>query len=357
MDAMPACWINLSVERRHSVLSIIKGIYERATANEEPVKWTKEDVLRLTAYVKMDEVYKLRACYLVAKKDPSVIVGTTEEEDKEAAEKAQSESEAQLSNSAKNIQDFFSYHPRRLLDKHKANRNNKEVQCKLFDHLTNYTAQSMWDSNKELEPSSYLDAFMSDEQKTLLKPTYKNCLMGYILYDVKGKGATQKLAKRWLDMITGNISSYSRCLNDTKRLKQIQEVNQLAATVAQVTADMDQEKDRKKTEAANREQKRKQKKKDDQAKEAAKQDCERPAVQLIMDDFIKGTKPSSEFENLTVSVLLSILKYYYDDKPKGLAKMSKQTLVEEVLKRFEAAAAKVWCKYQGFSLHNDSMLI
>jgi len=142
-------------------------------------------------------------------------------------------------------------------------------------------------------------------------------------------------------MITGNISSYSRCLNDTKRLKQIQEVNQLAATVAQVTADMDQEKDRKKTEAANREQKRKQKKKDDQAKEAAKQDCERPAVQLIMDDFIKGTKPSSEFENLTVSVLLSILKYYYDDKPKGLAKMSKQTLVEEVLKRFEAAAAKV----------------
>jgi len=196
MDAMPACWINLSVERRHSVLSIIKGIYERATANEEPVKWTKEDVLRLTAYVKMDEVYKLRACYLVAKKDPSVIVGTTEEEDKEAAEKAQSESEAQLSNSAKNIQDFFSYHPRRLLDKHKANRNNKEVQCKLFDHLTNYTAQSMWDSNKELEPSSYLDAFMSDEQKTLLKPTYKNCLMGYILYDVKGKGATQKLAKR-----------------------------------------------------------------------------------------------------------------------------------------------------------------
>jgi hypothetical protein len=36
---------------------------------------------------------------------------------------------------------------------------------------------------------------MSEEQATLLNPTYKHVLTGFIMYDVKGKGARNKIAK------------------------------------------------------------------------------------------------------------------------------------------------------------------
>jgi len=43
-------------------------------------------------------------------------------------------------------------------------------------------------------------------------------------------------------MMSGNASSHLRCLDDPKRLKQIKEVNQLAAAVASVAAEMEDEK-------------------------------------------------------------------------------------------------------------------
>jgi len=118
-------------------------------------------------------------------------------------------------------------------------KSDKSVQKKLFTHMTNHTAQMMWDANRNqpLEPSSHLDDRMSDDQKTLLCPSCKNVLMGYILCDVKGKGAAKKLAERQLDVISGNVASHARCLNSTKRLKQIEEACQLVAAVAGVPAD------------------------------------------------------------------------------------------------------------------------
>jgi len=153
---------------------------------------------------------------LVSQKDPSVIVGSqadiqvTETAKQEATQKAANEAttEAADASGAKNIQDFFSIHPPKLIEEYKANRKDRKVQRKLFDHTTNFAVQSHWDSKKPVEPSPYLDARMSDDQKVLLCPTYKDCLMGFILYDVKGKGAKTKMAKRRLDMITGNVSLF-----------------------------------------------------------------------------------------------------------------------------------------------------
>ena len=73
--------------------------------------------------------------------------------------------------------------------------------------------------------------------------------MGYILYDVKCDSATQKLAKHRLDVISSNVNSYSRCLNDPTRLPMIYNVNAIAATCAKVSADIEANK-RQKTEAA-----------------------------------------------------------------------------------------------------------
>ena len=47
----------------------------------------------------------------------------------------------------------------------------------------------------------------------------KNVLMGHILYDVKGEGAQQKIAKRCLDFVENNTNCYASCLNGPKQLR------------------------------------------------------------------------------------------------------------------------------------------
>ena len=46
-------------------------------------------------------------------------------------------------------------------------------------------------------------------------------------------------------MVSGNVSSYSHLLNGDKRLKQLQDYNELAAAVALVSADVESNKAKK----------------------------------------------------------------------------------------------------------------
>jgi len=358
-DAMPACWTNLSVEHRHEVISICKGVYECAALCDDKVEWTKNIVCALARYTKLDEVHKLRACYLVALEDPSVIVHddstVTVNEDGTVTATAtatatatgaatDTAAEALAFNNSK-VRDFFHWAPQKLMGTYLKDKSDKEAQKKLFTHMTNYTAQSMWnaDRNQPLEPSSHLDARMSDDQKTLLCPSYKNVLMGYILYDVKGKGAVNKLAKRRLDMISGNVASYARCLNSAKRLKQIEEVNQLVATVAEVSADIANEKEAQQVKATERKKVLKEKKASVIAKEAAERAIELPKLLPIMQDFEEGRK-DIHLLNTTLfpkPYLVKILKYYYDAKPTGIAKKSKEEIYAEVMACFEASKTAV----------------
>ena len=344
MDAMPACWQKLSVEDRREVMTIIKNVYDLAVICEDPVVWNKETVCGLAAYVKLDDVHKLRACYHVALKDPSVLVNdeaaalapTVSEEEEEVDEEELRDPE---------IRDFFHWQPKNLMDEYLVDKTNKEVQLKLFYHMTNFTAQTMWNAkrNQPLEPAGYLDINMSDDQRDLLMPSYKNVLQGFILYDVKGKGAKNKVAKRRLDMITGNVSSYARCLNDSKRLKQIQEVNQLTATVAAVTADIAKEKELQKIKAAQKTKAAKAKKAEENAKEAIRREEKLPKITLLMQDF------ETERRDLTLlatrlfakDYLIDILKYYYNARPVGAQSMSKAEVYNELVKCFEAANSVV----------------
>ena len=81
---------------------------------------------------------------------------------------------------------------------------------------------------------------MTDTQLTLLNPTQRDVLKGHMLYDVKGKGAITKIAKRRIDMIDGNVNSYSKVLNSPKRLRLIKEHNDLIAAVAEVSAEVEE---------------------------------------------------------------------------------------------------------------------
>lgn len=183
----------------------------------------------------------------------------------------------------------------------------------MFGHMTNFVANAHWDEVKQLEPSAALDVEMSDVQRTLFNPTYKNVLMGYILYDVKGKGAKQKIAKRRLDAISGNVGSYSKILNSSKRIKMIQEVNQLTATVAEVTADMENQLERKREDAAQKVRDSKAKKEQLRLKEEAKKALLMPKLTATVEAFHSGERPKTDIASLSKLLLFQILKYYYND--------------------------------------------
>ena len=356
---MPACWTKLSVEQRHEVIDICKNVSEVAELVGERPRWTKETVVALARYVKLDDVHKLRACYLISRKDPSVIVhddGTrikiqepvnpSESSNASAPQDPQDSAVAAVARAAvveangSTARDFFHWQPKSLMQDYMMDKKNPQAQAKLFHHMTNYAAQMMWNakSNQRLEPSPYLDATISDDQHELLCPTYKNTLQGFIMYDVKGKGAQNKLAKRRLDMISGNVSSYSRCMNDPKRLKQIQEVNQLAATVAAVTADIANEKKMVSIKKAQKVKATKEKKATKQAEAEAQRAVELPKLQPIMGDFETGRRDITILNTpmFPKPYLIKILKYYYNAKPIGAQKKTKLEIYDEVMKCFEA---------------------
>jgi len=231
-DAMPAVWKNCSPDERRSIMRLIDGVY-RSSSTVDGAIWTHKNVLDLAKYVPLDQVFKLRACYFAAKKDSSVI--TRVEDESRAPERETAEDQSA-------IESFVQWWPSSLGDKYVQDRSNRSYRDQLFSHLCNTVAQKNWDGDAgTLQPSSYLDVCISRDQKTLLNPSYKNVLRGFILYDCKGRGAQQKIAQRRLDMISGNISSYSRCLNDSKRLREVEELNGLTAAIANVSADVERE--------------------------------------------------------------------------------------------------------------------
>ncbi len=69
------------------------------------------------------------------------------------------------------------------------------------------------------------------------KSSTKACFDGFhVAHDVKGKGAVQKIAKRRLDTIQGNINSHLKVLNNPERLAAIAEHSELIASVAESSA-------------------------------------------------------------------------------------------------------------------------
>jgi hypothetical protein len=357
-DAMPAVWKKLSVEDRHSVIGIIKRVYEAAEEKNEPLLWKTSDVKELAKYVALDDIYKLRACYLTSKIDPGVIVGDTNED----------EVIDTTSSNVATVDDYFTFMPNDLVKEFKkdatalplvakedsaARRLGKgsnvasneplfksTVQQKLFEHMCNKACESEWANENGRQLSSHLMIDMSKEQQQLVNPSYKNVLMGFISYDVKGKGAKQKIASRRLNMIAGNVASYSRCLNDPKSLQHMKEMNQLIATVATVTADQEKEKAERKEAAAAREMEKKQKKKDEEAADTKKKQQLLPALEETMAKFETGefTAPAS-FEAMPKTQLVNIMRYFYEDKPKGLATMGKNKLVQLVMGHFDPSVS------------------
>ena len=97
-----------------------------------------------------------------------------------------------------------------------------------------------WDDDKDLVTSFSLNFDVTKAQHRLFNATFKNVFTGFIMYDVKGEGAKKKLARRRLGTIEGNIDSYSRCLNISKRMEATKDHHELYAAVADISSDQAQ---------------------------------------------------------------------------------------------------------------------
>ena len=77
-DAMPVCWKKLDVDQRQAVMEIIRDVYNYTPSNQNILR--KQNILSLARFVRLEDIFKLHACYLTSKVDPSVIVRLVEEE-------------------------------------------------------------------------------------------------------------------------------------------------------------------------------------------------------------------------------------------------------------------------------------
>ena len=109
-----------------------------------------------------------------------------------------------------------------------------------------------WEDEKDLVPRGFLNVDVRKAQHRQFNPTFKNVFTGFIIYDVNREGANKKLYRRRHDIIEGNITSYPRCLNISKRMKAMKDHHELAIEVANISAEQVQDKANHKKEASNK---------------------------------------------------------------------------------------------------------
>ena len=352
-DAMPAFWRRMGVEQREEMVYDIDTMY-RLTEEGKQV-WSHANVKQLIKFCSLDDIPKARACYLAAKRDDRIIT-TTEADHRETLKRTLQQGlpaagDPHHGDGQHTIDSFFSFKPPELIAAFRNNEsNNNEDKKKLYDHMCNHAAQSRWNEDKAVEPSPYLDIEYTKDQSRLFNPSYKNVLQGFIAYDVKGKGAMKRLAKRRLDVIEGNINSYSRCLNDPKRMKAMMDHNQLVASVAEISADNEKDRMEKRTDlAAKNKAKEDKKQRAVNAFEKTKA-TKTPELAKLMEEKVlffasekhdtfqeyKQALQSYFASNLTKKQMMDLIKYYHCGKVVGMVKMSKEDLVEELLKLDDA---------------------
>ena len=115
-----------------------------------------------------------------------------------------------------------SWKPIYLLSRYKDNKQDDLIQIEYFHHITNNMSRQHWHiGHANVKPGECPDVEMSEVQQFLLNPEKKYVIIGFMTYNVKGKGAVQKITKRKIYCIEGNANSYSKLLNIPKRLEAI----------------------------------------------------------------------------------------------------------------------------------------
>ena len=75
-DAMPAVWKHMSEAQRCNLAALIETFYEEAKKDFSTPAWSAANLKKvmMLGYIKLDDVAKLRAAYLVSRGNDSVFV-------------------------------------------------------------------------------------------------------------------------------------------------------------------------------------------------------------------------------------------------------------------------------------------
>ncbi len=111
-----------------------------------------------------------------------------------------------------------------------------------------------------LEPRAYLNIEITDQQCYLLQPTAADVLVGNLLKDSLGQNAKKNIPLQHINLMSGNVASYSRVLNNSEALKHVEDANMLSACISTISESRklakDAAKEKKSQEAKSKEEKR-----------------------------------------------------------------------------------------------------
>ena len=133
-----------------------------------------------------------------------------------------------------------------------------------------------------------------------------------IIEQCYGKRAKKKEAKRRIDIISGNIASYSRVLNSEAQLKKIREFNEVAASIAMLNAEKDEKKKKRDEEKKQTDTEKEAKKTKRIAGEAGKREELLPDLTADVGkgyDFVKTLKNAR---------LKDIIRFYFSESTTGI---------------------------------------
>ena len=114
----------------------------------------------------------------------------------------------------------------------------------------------------------------------------------------------------------------------------LKELNELIASVATISAETDADKQRKKDDAATRAKEKQEKKKQVVAEYETTRAKKLPELEALMEGIDHESEDSMRklFLALNRRQMLDLLKYYYEAKVAGVAKLQKDELAEELMR-------------------------
>jgi hypothetical protein len=160
--------------------------------------------------------------------------------------------------------------------------------------------------------------------------------MGQLLQDAIGEGATKKLAKRCVELMSGNISSYSRLMNNNEQLQKAKEMVDLTAVLGEMRAEKDEENKAKATERKAEEAERATKKVEAAQKESEKKSGLQAHLVVIVETLATRTKI---IDSVNIGDLKDLLRYFFEPPLAGLSKMKRADLVAAVEEHLEVYRA------------------
>jgi hypothetical protein len=220
---LPTLWHGMLPAEKKKVVSIVDDVHDG--------KFTPACCreLQTELNVSFKDMQNLRLCYEVAKDNPCHLemVAPLPARIEAARENPELEA-AQEAAANKSVSDgLVSY---QLKPKGKKMNN-----IELFHHMCDFRARDPNISKEEAaDPSPFLDCAVSKEQRMMMAPTPSDLSRREIMKAAGGTGASQKLAKRKLDMFA-SIKSHSGVANDPKRLKRMQSQLEMAASLAEIS--------------------------------------------------------------------------------------------------------------------------